>query len=92
MRRSKTDTLVAALERLLAERDRIAEAAKTLRELQEEANRRCVWERDPAYWGAYAGGCGVKWTFSGGGPRLSGAKFCPGCGGRILMPRNGGKS
>lgn len=93
MRRSKTDALIAALERLIAERDKIAEAAKMLGELQAEANRRCVWERDRAYWGgAYSGGCGVKWTFYGGGPRLSGAKFCPGCGGRILIPRRGGQS
>lgn len=44
----------------------------------------CVWTRDPnyEYWSA---GCGLEWSLDDGDPADNGMKFCPACGGALVV-------
>lgn len=96
MRRTKTETIIAAMRALADElddemisgaADAIREAADGLAELNTTAIRQCVWTRDADYGDVYDGACGVKWEFTDGGPRENEANYCPRCGGRVKVAR-----
>jgi hypothetical protein len=46
----------------------------------------CIWEcssdPDVSFWNT---SCGEAWTFITGGPKENGMKFCPYCGGRLII-------
>ena len=55
-------------------------AITAYREASGEAS--CTWTSDEDLW---EGACGVAWTFIDGGPEENHVRYCPECGGKLVI-------
>lgn len=51
------------------------------------AQKVCEWRQDDDVFmpGTWDGACGAKWTFTEGGPVDNEMRFCPECGGHVVL-------
>jgi hypothetical protein len=71
--------------------DKVFEQRKRIKELESQMNRECVWTVDTIgyedtpediFWRS---GCGMAYVFASSGVKENGFKFCPFCGGRLVV-------